>query len=197
MKETCLYCPLTCGYKPKNTWLGFSPIVGMMIQSAELIFFRGVGIYPCCLLFLHALFRGGAKYVKQWSFIFGHFVPKCCWVHWDFICHFLCKLEYRRVLWLFWNCDCFSCLWFTSCLVWLGAAQLPRGINEIMIIHVHFQMEKQTLKINFYQFVGFRSCLSCMLGLGLHTRGENICDCFGAGSGMNQQLISLGISWKK
>ena len=41
--------------------------------------------------------------------------------------------------------------------------QLP-GINEIMIFNVHFQMEKQTLKINFYQFLGFRSCLSCMLG---------------------------------
>ena len=29
-----------------GTWLLFSPIVGMMIQSDELIFFRGVGIPP-------------------------------------------------------------------------------------------------------------------------------------------------------
>ena len=132
MKETCLYCPLTCGYKPKNTWLGFSPIVGMMIQSAELIFFRGVGIYPCCLLFLHALFRGGAKYVKQWSFIFGHFVPKCCWVHWDFICHFLCKLEYRRVLWLFWN--------------WTGFVKKIRRPNICYI-----EIRKSTIPLNSFQ----------------------------------------------
>jgi len=46
-------CVVTAPQKPQHhtgwwfgTWLLFSPIVGMMIQSDELIFFRGVGIPP-------------------------------------------------------------------------------------------------------------------------------------------------------
>ena len=39
-----------------GTWLLFSPMVGMMIQSEELIFFRGVAILPTSLLCLKILF---------------------------------------------------------------------------------------------------------------------------------------------
>ena len=38
--------PWAVGAIPQMTWLVVSPIVGMMIQSDELIFFRGVGLKP-------------------------------------------------------------------------------------------------------------------------------------------------------
>ena len=52
--------------------------------------------------------------------------------------------------------------------------QLPRGINEIMIFNVHFQMEKQTLKINFYQFLAlFVSSVELKMGRSAKTLHSN------------------------
>jgi hypothetical protein len=55
-----------------GTWIWFSPIAGMIIQSDELIFFRGVGQPPTRFLLLQAWFRASWKHsLSFFVWLFG------------------------------------------------------------------------------------------------------------------------------